>query len=63
MLNYEKTLVIIAYRRNIEGLVKFDGEEPVVSQPRLVAKTLIFATEFTRLDPIVVIRRRHFLCS
>ena len=63
MLNYEKTLVIVAYRRNIEGLVKLDGKEPVVSQPRLVSKTLIFAVEFTRLDPIVVIRRRHFLCS
>ena len=54
MLNYEKTLVIVAYRRNIEGLVKLDGEELVVSQPRLVAKTLIFTAKFTRLDPFVV---------
>ena len=63
MLNYEKTLVIIAYHRNIKVLVKLHGEEPAISQPRLVAKTLIFVAEFTCLDPIVVIRRRHFLCS
>ena len=60
MINYEKTLVIVAYRRNIEGLVKLDGEEPVVSQVRPVAQTVIFAAEFTLMDPDVV---RHFLCS
>ena len=63
MLNYEKTVVIVAYRRNIKVLVKLHGEEPAVSQPRLVAKTLIFTAKFTRLDPIIVIKRRHFLCS
>jgi hypothetical protein len=54
MLNYEKTVVIVAYRRNIKVLVKLHGEEPAVSQLRLVAKTLIFTAKFTRLDPIVV---------
>ena len=54
MLNYEKIVVIVAYRRNIKVLVKLHGEEPAVSQPRLVAKTLIFTAKFTRLDPIVV---------
>jgi len=57
MLNYEKTLVIVAYRRNIEVLVKLHGEEPAVSQPRPVAKTLIFAALFARLAPMVVIRQ------
>ena len=54
MLNYEKTVVIVAYRRNIKVLVKLHGEELAVSQPRLVAKTHIFAAQFTRLDPIIV---------
>ena len=60
MLNYEKTLVIVAYRRNIECLVKLDGEEPVVSQVRLVAQTPIIAVVITLKDLIVV---EHFLCS
>lgn len=54
MLNYEKTVIIVAYRRNVKVLVKLHGEEPAVLQPRLVAKTLIFTAKFTRLDPIVV---------
>ena len=36
MLNYEKTLVIIAYHKIFEGLVKLHVEEPVVSQVRPV---------------------------
>ena len=60
MLNYEKTLIIIAYHRNNEGLVKLDGEEPAVSQVRPVAQTPIIAAVITLRDPIIV---RHFLCS
>ena len=47
MLNYEKTLVIVVYRRNNEGLVKLDGEKPVVPQVRHVAQTPIIAAVIT----------------
>ena len=39
MLNYEKTLVIVAYRFNIEGLLQLNAEAPIFFQVRLVAQT------------------------
>ena len=32
MLNYEKTLVVVAYRFNIEGLLELNVEEPIFVQ-------------------------------
>lgn len=61
MLNYKNTLVIVAYRTNIEGLTKLDGEEPAVSHVRPpVAQIPIIAVVITLRGPMVV---RHFLCS
>ena len=44
MLNYEKTLVVVAYRLNIEGLLELNAEAPTFYQVRPVTQTaLIFA--------------------
>lgn len=59
MLNYKKTLVVVAYHRNFEGLIKLHAEEPVVSHVRPVAHTPIVAAIFTL--PIFIVT--HFLCS
>ena len=32
MLNYEKTLVVVAYRFTIEGLLEFNAEAPIFVQ-------------------------------
>ena len=32
MLNYEKTLVVVAYRFNIEGLLELNAEAPIFVQ-------------------------------
>lgn len=57
MVNYEKTLVIIAYHTNFGGLVKLHAEEHVVSQVRRVADNFIVAAIFAL--PIFIVR--HFL--
>ena len=41
MLNYEKTLVAVAYRFNIEGLLELNAEAPIIVQVRPVAQTSI----------------------
>ena len=42
MLNYEKiTLVVVAYRFNIEGLLELNAEAPIFVQVRPVAQTSI----------------------
>ena len=41
MLKYEKTLVVVAYRFNIEGLLQLNTEAPIFVQVRPVAQTLI----------------------
>ena len=41
MLNYEKTLVVVAYRFNFEGLLELNAEAPTIVQVRLVALTSI----------------------
>ena len=61
MLNYKKTLVVVAYRFNSEGLVELNTEAPTVYQVRPVAQTLVVAAVVELRDPIVVVR--HFLCS
>ena len=60
MLNYEKRLVVVAYRTNIEGLVELNSEAPTVFQVRPVAQTPVIAGVVALGDPIIV---RHFLCS
>ena len=40
MLNYEKTLVVVAYHFNIEGLLELNAEAPIFVQVRCpVAQT------------------------
>ena len=41
MLNYEKTLVVIAYRFNIEGLLELNAKAPIFVQVRPVAQTSV----------------------
>ena len=41
MLNYEKTLVVVAYRFNIEGLLELNAEAPIFVQVRPVAQTSV----------------------
>ena len=41
MLNYEKTLVVVVYRFNIEGLLELNAEAPIFVQVRPVAQTSI----------------------
>ena len=41
MLNYEKTLVVVAYRFNFEGLLELNAEAPIIVQVRHVAQTSI----------------------
>ena len=41
MLNYEKTLFIVAYRFNMEGLVELNAEAPIFVQVRPVAQTSV----------------------
>ena len=42
MLNYEKiTLVVVAYRFNIEGLLQLNAEAPIFVQVRPVAQTSV----------------------
>ena len=41
MLNYEKTLVVVAYRFNIEGLLQLNTEAPIFVQVRPVALTSV----------------------
>ena len=39
MLNYEKTLVVVAYRFNFEGLLELNAEAPIIIPVRPVAQT------------------------
>ena len=42
MLNYEKiTLVVVAYRFNIEGLLELNAKAPIFVQVRPVAQTSV----------------------
>ena len=43
MLNYEQTLVVIAYSFTIEGLLELNAEAPTFYQVRFVAETLVVA--------------------
>ena len=43
MLNYEKTLVVVAYRFKIEGLLELNAEAPTFVQVRPIAETPVVA--------------------
>ena len=64
MLNYEKTLVVVAYHFTIEGLLELNAEAPIFVQPNEpVAHTSIVVAPATLPRETVVIRVRHFLQS
>ena len=54
MLNYEKTLVVVAYRLNIEGLLELNAEAPTFYQVRPVTQTPVVAAP-------VALRRETFV--
>ncbi len=57
----KKTLVVVAYHFNFEGLLELNAEAPIIVQVRPVAQTPVVAAVVALRDPIVVVR--HFLCS
>ena len=64
MLNYEKiTLVVVAYRFNIEGLLQLNTEAPIFVQVRPVALTSVVMAPVALPRETFVILVRHFLCS
>ena len=64
MLNYEKTLVVVAYRVNIEGLLELNANAPIVVQlNEPVAHTSIVVAPVTLPRETVVAPVRHFLRS
>ena len=64
MLNYEKTLAIVAYRFTIEGLLELNAEATIFVQPNEpVAHTSIVVAPATLPRETVVVRVRHFLHS
>ena len=64
MLNYEKiTLVVVAYRFNIEGLLQLNTEAPIFVQVRPVAQTSVVVAPVALPRETFVVRVRHFLCS
>ena len=57
----KKTIVVIVYRFNIEGLLELNIEAPIFVQLKEpVAQTAVVAALVTLRDPIIVVR--HFLC-
>ena len=64
MLNYEKTLVLVAYRFNVEGLLELNAEAPIIVQLRApVAQTSIVVAPAALLRETFIIRVLHFLRS
>ena len=58
MLNYEKkTLVVVAYRFNIECLLKLNAEAPTFYQVRPVAQTPVIAAPVALGRETFVLRR------
>ena len=63
MLNYEKTLVVVVYHFNIEGLLELNVEAPIIVQVRHVAQTSIVVAPAALPQETFVVRVRHFLRS
>ena len=58
----KKTLVVVAYRFNIEGLLELNAEAPIFIQlNEPVAHTSIFVAAAALPRESVVVRVRHFL--
>ena len=56
MLNYEKTLVVVAYRFTSEGLLELNAEAPIFVQPNEpVAHTSIIVAPSTLPRETVVV--------
>ena len=57
MLNYEKiTLVIVAYRFNIEGLLQLNAEAPIFVKVRPVAHTSVVVAPVALPRAVFVVR-------
>src|SRR6266496_2456218 len=54
VLNYEKTLVVVAYHFNIEGLLELNAEAPTFYQVRHVAQTPVIAAPVALRETFVV---------
>ena len=64
MLNYEKKLVVVAYRFTIEDLLELNAEAPIFVQlNEPVAHTSIVVAPATLPWETIVVRVRHFLRS
>ena len=65
MLNYEKiTLVIVAYRFNIKGLLELNAEAPIFVQVKEpVVQTSVVVAPGALPRETFVARVQHFLCS
>ena len=57
MLNYEKTLVVVAYRFNIEGLLELNAEAPIfVQHNEPVADTSVVVAPVALPRAVFVVR-------
>ena len=56
MLNYEKILVVVAYRFTIEGLLELNAEAPIIVQVRHVAQTSIVVAPVALPRAVFVVR-------
>ena len=57
MLNYEKiTLVVVAYRFNIKGLLQLNAEAPILVQVRPVALTSVVVAPVALPRAVFVVR-------
>jgi hypothetical protein len=57
VLNYEKTLIVVAYNFNIEGLQELNAEAPTFNQVRPVAQTPVVAAPVALYRETFVIQR------
>ena len=55
MLNYERTLVVIVYCFNIEGLTELNTEAPTIYQVKPVAQAPVVAAPVALREPIIIV--------
>ena len=61
MLNYEKTIVVVAYRMNIEGLLELNAEATIfVQHNEPVVDTSVVVAPVALPRAVFVVRVRHF---
>ena len=61
MLTYEKTIIVIAYRMNIEGLLELNAEAPIfVELNEPVAHTSVVVAPVALPRAVFIVRVRHF---